>query len=174
MIVSLPRAVAAWWRGIDRTLLFVILALITTGIVLSMASSPAATARLGIDDPFHFLYRQAVFSVLGITGMLVLSSLSAKGARRLAALVLVGSFVLMVATLLLGDEVKGATRWLRLGSFSLQPSEFLKPALIVTVAWLFAEEKRGAPVPGRLIAFGLYIAAVILLMAQPGDRKSVV
>ena len=46
MMVALPRAVASWWRGIDRTLLFVILALIITGIVLSMASSPAAAGRV--------------------------------------------------------------------------------------------------------------------------------
>ncbi|WP_417469836.1 putative lipid II flippase FtsW [Maricaulis sp.] len=173
MIVWLPRAVASWWRGIDRTLLFVILALITTGIVLSMASSPAAAARLGLDDPFHFLYRQVIFSLIGVVAMLAISSLNPKGARRLAALVLVGAFVLMLATLLVGYEVKGATRWLRFGSFSLQPSEFLKPALLVTVAWLFAEEKRGAPIPGRLIAFGLYLAAVGLLMAQPDFGQSV-
>tara|TARA_R110000868_G_scaffold53249_5_gene167358 strand:+ start:9234 stop:10361 length:1128 start_codon:yes stop_codon:yes gene_type:complete len=173
MIQSVPRAVASWWKGVDRTLLFVILALIATGLVLSMASSPAAAERLNLDDPFYFLYRQGIFATLGIAGMLAVSTLNPRGARRLAALVMLGAFLLMVATLLVGYEVKGATRWLRLGSFSLQPSEFLKPGLIVTVAWLFAEEKRGAPIPGRLIAFGLYILAIGLLMMQPDFGQSV-
>ena len=46
-------------------------------------------------------------------------------------------------------------------------------AAYVVAAWLFAEEKRGAPVPGRLIAFGLFIISIGLLMAQPDFGQSV-
>lgn len=168
-----PRGVITWWRGVDRTLLFTILALIVTGLLLSMAASPAAADRLGYSDPFHFIYRQGVFATLSVAGLLFVSSLSAKGARRLAALALLGSLVLMLALPFIGHEVKGATRWIRIGSFGLQPSEFLKPALIVTAAWLFAEEKRGAPIPGRIIAFGIYLFAVALLMIQPDFGQTV-
>ncbi|MHA6287219.1 putative lipid II flippase FtsW [Maricaulis sp. CAU 1757] len=170
---SLPRAVATWWRGVDRTLLVIVIALIMTGLVLSMAASPAAAERLNLDDPFYFLYRQSVFAGLSLIGLLGISMLSLKGARRLAVLGLLGSLVLMVAILFIGHEVKGATRWIRIGSFGLQPSEFLKPALIVTAAWLFSEEKRGAPIPGRLIAFALYGIAIVLLMLQPDFGQSV-
>ncbi|BDX00311.1 putative lipid II flippase FtsW [Maricaulis maris] len=173
MIQSVPRAVGMWWRGIDRTLLFVILALIATGLVLSMAASPAAAERLGIDEPFYFFFRQSVFAGLSVIVLLAISALSPKGARRLAAVAMIGAFVLLILTLLVGYEVKGATRWLRVGPFSLQPSEFLKPAFLVTAAWLFSEEKRGAPVPGQLIAFGLYLVAVGLLMMQPDFGQTV-
>jgi len=168
-----PRAAVTWWRGVDRTLLFTVLALIVTGLVLSMAASPAAADRLGISDPFYFIYRQGTFAVISLIGLLGVSSLSPRGARRLAALALLGSLVLMLATLFIGHEVKGATRWIRFGSFSLQPSEFLKPSLIVMAAWLFAEEKRGAPVPGRIIAFGIYLVSVGLLMSQPDFGQTV-
>jgi len=173
LIALAPRAAISWWRGIDRTLLFVVLALIATGLMLSMAASPAAADRLGIDDPFYFLYRQGIFATLSLMSVLVISSLSATGARRLAAVALLGSLALMVAMPLIGHEVKGATRWIRLGSFGLQPSEFLKPALIVTAAWLFAEEKRGAPVPGRIIAFAIFLVSIGLLMIQPDFGQSV-
>jgi len=173
VIQGFTRALGMWWRGIDRTLLFVILALVVTGLVLSMAASPAAAARLGIDDPFYFLYRQSVFAGVSLMALLGISALSPKGARRLALLALMAAFILMAATLFVGHEVKGATRWLRFGPLSLQPSEFLKPALLVTAAWLFAEEKRGAPVPGRIVAFGLFAVAIGLLMLQPDFGQSV-
>ena len=173
MIALAPRAAISWWRGIDRTLLFVVLALIATGLMLSMAASPAAADRLGIDDPFYFLYRQGIFATLSLMSVLVISSLSATGARRLAAVALLGSLALMVAMPFIGHEVKGATRWIRIVSFGLQPSEFLKPALIVTAAWLFAEEKRGAPVPGRIIAFAIFLVSISLLMIQPDFGQSV-
>jgi len=167
------RAFSIWWRGIDRTFLFTVLTLIATGLILALAASPAAAERVGEDDPFHFLYRQGVFAGLSLFGVLAVSTLDARNARRLAVLALVSALILMVATLAIGYEVKGAQRWLRIGSFSLQPSEFLKPGLIVTAAWLFAEEKRGAPIPGRLIAVGLFLVAVALLMAQPDFGQSV-
>jgi cell division protein FtsW len=75
--------------------------------------------------------------------------------------------------LIIGADVKGATRWIRVGTFSLQPSEFLKPAFVVIAAWLFAEEDRGAPAPGRLIAFGFYGLSVLLLMLQPDFGQTV-
>jgi cell division protein FtsW len=173
VIQDLSRGLATWWRGVDRTLLVIILALIVIGLVLAMAASPAMTDRLGIEDPFYFLYRQSAFALLGVIGMLCISALNPKGARRLAVLVLLGALALMIVLPLIGYEVKGATRWIRIGSFGLQPSEFLKPALIVTAAWLFAEEQRGAPIPGRVIAFGLYILSIGLLMIQPDFGQSV-
>lgn len=173
MIQDVSLGLATWWRGIDRTLLVIVLALIASGLILSMAASPAMADRLGLDDPFYFLYRQSVFAGLGVIGMLGVSALSPKGARRLAVLALAGSLLLMLALPLIGYEVKGATRWVRIGSFGLQPSEFLKPALIVTAAWLFAEEKRGAPVPGRAIAFIIFGISVALLMIQPDFGQSV-
>ena len=72
MIALAPRAAISWWRGIDRTLLFVVLALIATGLMLSMAASPAAADRLGIDDPFYFLYRQGIFATLSLMSVLVM------------------------------------------------------------------------------------------------------
>ncbi|MEA1942702.1 MAG: putative lipid II flippase FtsW [Pseudomonadota bacterium] len=173
MIQDMSRGLATWWRGVDRTLLFVVLALITIGLVLSMAASPAIAGRIGIDEPFYFFYRQSAFAGISVIGMLAVSAFNPKGARRLAILALGGSLLLLVATLFIGHEVKGATRWIRVGPLSLQASEFLKPALIVTAAWLFAEERRGAPIPGRAIAFGIYIVSIGLLMAQPDFGQSV-
>jgi cell division protein FtsW len=67
----------------------------------------------------------------------------------------------------IGDEVKGAARWISIGPFGLQPSEFAKPAVIIFSAWMFAEAQKGQGVPGVSIAFGVWALTVGLLLIQP-------
>jgi cell division protein FtsW len=73
----------------------------------------------------------------------------------------------MAALPFIGDEVKGAARWINLGPFSLQPSEFVKPCLIIFASWMFAEGQKGQGVPGVSIAFGFWALVVGLLLIQP-------
>lgn len=161
-------ALAKWFWTVDRGLLSAALALMALGVALSFASSPAAIlADESISDPFHYSWRMMVFSGLGLTLMLGSSLLSPKGVRRIAILALLGAIVVMAALPFIGDAVKGAARWVNLGPFSLQPSEFAKPGLIVFAAWMFAEAQKGQGVPGVTIAFGFYALTVCLLLIQP-------
>ena len=80
---------------------------------------------------------------------------------------LFGAIVVMMALPFIGDTVKGAARWVNFGPFSLQPSEFAKPGLIVFAAWMFAEAQKGQGVPGVSIAFGAWALTVGLLLIQP-------
>jgi cell division protein FtsW len=73
----------------------------------------------------------------------------------------------MILILFLGPEIKGAKRWLQVGSFSLQPSEFVKPAFIVLTAWLFNESQKRKDVPGLELAILLYGIFALLLVLQP-------
>ena len=54
--------------------------------------------------------------------------------------------------MLVGPEIKGAKRWLQIGLFSIQPSEFVKPAFVVLTAWLFNESQKRTDVPGLQLA----------------------
>ncbi|WP_306017488.1 FtsW/RodA/SpoVE family cell cycle protein [Oceanicaulis sp. MMSF_3324] len=168
------RRKAGLWSGLDRPILVIVIFLMTIGIVLAFAASPAAVERSSwVDDPFYYLYRQLFFVGAGLAILAFTSALSVTGVRRFAGLALLASLIALVLVLVMGADVKGATRWIRLGSFSLQPSEFLKPAFVVIAAWLFSEEDRGAPVPGRLVAFGFYGVSVVLLMLQPDFGQTV-
>ena len=161
------RRKAGLWSGLDRPILVIVIFLMTIGIVLAFAASPAAVERSSwIDDPFYYLYRQLAFMGAGLVILAFSSALSLTGVRRFAGLTLVCAYVALILVLVIGVEVNGSTRWIRLGQFSLQPSEFLKPAFVVIAAWLFSEEDRGAPVYGRLVAFGLYGLGAFLLMQQ--------
>ncbi len=159
--------IGVWWWTTDKVLLGCTAILITLGLLLSFASSPAAAARIGIGDPFHFALRQCVFASLGACIALGISMMSPRGVRRVCFIIYVCAIGLMICLPFIGHSAKGATRWLQLGGFSLQPSEFLKPALIVLASWMFAEGQKGEGVPGVSIAFALYIAAVCLLLMQP-------
>ena len=162
-----------WWWTTDHWMLGALAALIFMGVMLSFASSPAAAARIGLSFPFHFAIRQAVFALLGSALLVGVSMLSPRGIRRTAFFVYVGAILIMMALPFIGHEAKGATRWIHLGGLTLQPSEFMKPALIVLVSWMFAEGQKGEGVPGISIAFGLYGLAVILLLMEPDVGQTV-
>jgi cell division protein FtsW len=157
---------ARWWWTVDRVLLAAVLALCFVGLVLSFAASPPVAERLKIDS-FHFVIRHALFLIPALVVLIVTSLLSQRALRRAA----LGVFLIMLAltglTLVIGEEVKGATRWIDLGGFSLQPSEFLKPAFVVVVAWLFAEGLRRPEMPGTLLAVLLLAPVAGLLVLQP-------
>ena len=159
-------ALAEWWWTVDRVLVAAILCLALFGIVFSMAASPPVALKLGLDQ-FHFVKRQAVFLSIGFGVMLMTSLLTARQMRRVALVVFAGGLALMVFVLFQGAEIKGARRWVEIAGFSLQPSEFVKPAFVVLAAWLFAEGGRRPDIPGAALATGLLIVFVALLLLQP-------
>jgi len=155
-----------WWFTVDRLLLAGILAIAGAGIVLSLAASPAIAIKRGLPT-FYFVERQLLFIALATVLMLGLSLLSPASVRRLA---LAGSgvfFFLLLLVPVIGAEVNGARRWLHIGGYSLQPSEFAKPAFIVLSAWLLAEGRRRPDMPALPLAFGLYLLFAGLLVLQP-------
>ncbi len=161
-------AIAKWFWTVDRGLLAAALTLMGLGVALSFASSPAAiNADQSITDPFHYAWRMLVWASMGLVMMLLTSLLSPRGVRRIAVLALLGAILVMMALPFIGNEVKGAARWINLGPFSLQPSEFAKPGLIVFAAWMFSEAQKGQGVPGVSIAFGFWALTVGLLLIQP-------
>jgi len=163
-----PSPIAQWFWTVDRGLLGAALALMGLGVALSFASSPAAIlADESITDPFHYSWRMIVWATGGVGVMLLSSLLSPRGVRRIAVLALLGALGVMAMLPFIGDTVKGAARWVNLGPFSLQPSEFAKPGLIVFGAWMFAEGQKGQGVPGVSIAFGVWALTVGLLLIQP-------
>src|SRR5215207_3748083 len=137
-----------WWWTVDRVLLGALVTLMLVGVVLLLAASPAVAERIGIDNMFHFVNRQAFFLVPAMAVMLGVSFMSPRAIRRFALCMFFASAALVVCTLLFGVEVKGSRRWI----LGIQPSEFLKPAFVVLTAWLFSEGIKRRDVPGNLLA----------------------
>jgi cell division protein FtsW len=161
-----------WWWTVDRLMIGAVLALMLIGIVLLLAASPPVAIRLGL-DPFYFVHRQALFLLPALFVLFATSSLSPRQVRRVALAVFLISLALVAATLFVGPEIKGARRWLNLFGMSLQPSEFLKPAFVVLVAWAFSESGRRPEMPATMLAFALLALSVTLLVQQPDFGQTV-
>jgi len=158
--------VTEWWFTVDRVLLSFIFILAGSGLVLSLAASPAVALKKGL-PAFHFVERHAVFFVIGTVLMIAVSMMQPRQIRRLALVIFLLGLAAMAGVLIGGEEVNGARRWLRLAVFSIQPSEFVKPAFVVLAAWAFSEVQKQVDMPARSIAVGLYVVFAALLLMQP-------
>lgn len=160
-----------WFWTIDRVLLLMIFVLMCIGLIAVAAASPAAAYRYSggahqLGD-LHYFKRQLMWVMLGLPVMLGVSMLSRKWALRLA---LAGTLLFMLLLALvpfIGKEANGAHRWIGVGGFLIQPSEFLKPLFIVTTAWLLALGHEDRTVPAKRISAVLLAIVVVLLVQQP-------
>lgn len=154
-------------RTYDRTLLLIVAALLALGILFSMAASPAATARIRIEEAFYFAARQAAYAALGVVVMFAAAAFDPRQLRRFATIAAAIAFALCVLAAIFAPEVKGARRWFDFGLFSLQPSEILKPTLIMVWAWMLGESMKQSKFPGRMVSIALFAIAAAALLAQP-------
>ncbi len=161
---------AIWWREIDRVLLALVLTLMAIGTVAVAAASPASARRLSTAavrlDDLHFFVLHLRWQLLGLVAMLAASLLPRDMARRVGLLLGFAMLAALVLVPLVGTQVNGARRWLNLG-ISLQPSEFLKPAFAIGLAWILSWRVRDPNLPVMRLALGLMALVAGLLMAQP-------
>jgi len=161
-----PTFFSEWWRTVDRLTLAALGALMLGGIVLCLAASPPVAARIGL-DPFHFVNRQVLFLIPAALVLVATSFLSPREIRKVALIVFAVSLVLTAVTPYFGAEIKGARRWLVILGVNIQASEFLKPAFVILIAWLFAESAKRPEMPANSIALALLVVVVALLVLQP-------
>ena len=155
-----------WWWTVDRWMLTAVLLLMLLGAALALASSPAAAERIGLDS-FHFARHQLLFLPLALVVMIGVSLLSRAGVQRIGMAGTVLGIALLALTLIVGVELNGASRWLELGGFHLQPSEFVKPCLAVFMAAILARPP-GEELPhGKILASIPVALAALLLVLQP-------
>ncbi len=147
--ISTPKAfsrmdrsfLGAWWWTVDRAMLGAIMALLVFGIIAVATTSPSVAQRIGYND-YHFITKHIIFFIPTILIILTVSMLNQRYIWRFASIMFIGSIIMMIAVLIFGVEQKGAKRWINFLGFSLQPSEFLKPAFTVVVAWFIALQKK--------------------------------
>ncbi len=162
-----------WWWTVDRLSLGAMILLIGIGMVLTFSASPAVAVRFGL-GPYHFVKRQLIF---GFPAMLVLagaSLLTPLQVRRLSAIGVMASVMMMVVVLVIGSDIGGAARWLTLAGLSIQPSEFFKPTFAVVIAWMFSEARLHPGFPGRQIATALLALGAVLLLAEPDVGQTLI
>lgn len=120
------------------TLLGLTILILALGII-AVYDASVYEAYIDFGDKFHFARNQLIWAVVGLTAMFIASFIPPPIIKQLAVPTFLVCLGLMVLVLIpgLGQQVQGARRWLKISSFHLQPSELLKPALIIYLsAWL--------------------------------------
>lgn len=167
---SLSRAdtsiLGRWWWSVDRVTLLALAVLIGIGYLLALAATPGISMRL-TDPHTMVMIKQIIFLGLGGVTMVVMSMLTLRQVKLAALGIGIVFFLLTGFTLLHGVEVDGAHRWIALPGFTIQPSEFLRPAFIIVSGWLIAESRRTPGFAGKRAALGLFLLTALLLKMQP-------
>ncbi len=126
----------------DYILLIVVLALVGFGIVMVYSTS-AILAGERFQDPYYFLKRQALYAGIGFALMIFMIFFPFRVLNRCAYPFLILSILALVAVLIPGIGVRagGAMRWLRILSFTFQPSEFAKLGLVIFLAFFLTKKE---------------------------------
>lgn len=164
--------IAKWWWTVDRQMVIGVMVLLGMGFFAAFAASPAVAQHIG-KSTYYFANKQLVFLALAAFVFLAVSMLDAIWIRRLAVLMLVGAIGGVVLTLFAGVTVKGASRWLHIFGVSIQPSEMLKPAFVVVVAWLLARQRARFKAHDIWYALALLIGCCLLLAMQPDFGQTI-
>ena len=161
----------------DLKLLFSVLFLVGFGIVMVYsASSALALKKFGSDS--YFLKKQALFSLIGMLGLVVFSHFPFRWYRPLTYPILISAAVLLVLVQVsgFGFTAGGARRWLQLGSVSFQPAEYAKMALIIYLAYSLSKKQElirqfSVGLVPHFIILGIFTG---LLLIQPDFGSAVI
>ena len=167
-----------WFWDIDRMLLALTAALIAIGLIAVAAASPATAVRYSGEHhkiaPLYYFWRQLMWVGVSLPVLVAVSMLPVAQARRLAVMGAAVFVALLALTPVIGAEHNGARRWIWLGVSEFQPSEFLKPVFIVTVAWLLSLKAKEPEFPTVLVTGAMTAGVAVLLMMQPDFGQTVI
>ena len=148
--------IKTFWNSIDRLNFILIFILGLLGVLLSFT----------VNQNFIFINRHTVFFILGILIILFLSQQNNKNIRRIALFGFITLIILLLSLYFFEYEVKGSKRWLRILSFSFQPSEVVKPFFIILTSWGISQSIKGKKY-FLLVTFVSFLALIFLVLLQP-------
>lgn len=139
--------------------------LVVFGLVMVLSSS-SIDSLVTNRDAYYIFSRQLLYALIGLSLMLVISSMPLSFIQNRVGLVLMIGFGLQLAVPFIGISVNGNTNWLSIAGFTLQPSEFLKLALIMYMGWFISNRELEMDNPQRVLYPLLAVggAAVLLVM----------
>jgi rod shape determining protein RodA len=153
-------------RRVDWVLVGSIAALVAYGL----RSIDGITAHDVTGNPHYFMVRQAIYAGIGLVALLVGSVLDPDLYRRYGRLIYVGTIALMAFIFVAGPVTRGSRRWIEIGFFRFQPSEFGKLLFVLFLAGYLADRSRRVAEGDRrttLTAIGLAAVPIGLVFLQP-------
>ena len=126
-------------ENLDYTLLFTVVILCFYGLLVLYSSTRLATTEGS--DPYFFVKRQSLWALLGFLFLTIIIFIDYHNLERYSKVIYFGAIILLIMVIISGRTTYGARRWLVIGPFDFQPSEFSKVALIVFLADFLSKNK---------------------------------
>jgi len=154
----------------DITLLILTFTLLAIGLIMVYSAS-AVWAEYKFDDSFFFAKRQMLFAGVGIIAMFFIMNIDYWTWRTWAKVLIIICYVLLIRVLIpgVGNMRNGSRSWIGIGAFSVQPSEFMKLAMIAFLAKFLSERQKFITSfkKGLAPSLGLVFLAFGMIMLQP-------
>jgi cell division protein FtsW len=141
--------------------------LVVFGLVMVLSSS-SIDSLVANRDAYYIFSRQFLYALIGLTLMLVIASMPLNFIRNRVGLVLMIGFGLQLAVPFIGISVNGNTNWLSIAGFTLQPSEFLKLALIMYMGWFISNRELEMDNPQRVLYPLLAVGGMAVFLVMVG------
>ena len=160
-------------KRMDYTLLIIVLLLVVIGLVI-LYSTSSYNGRVKFHDSFYYLKKQAFATILGIVLMFFVAGIDYHVWQKMAVAGYLAAVVLAVAVMLFGKEYNGSKRWLSLGPFSFQPSEFAKVALIIFLAYLVTKNVKVIGKMRTLLKIMIWILPIVGLVGASNLSTAII
>ncbi len=153
------------WAVEARLVRWLTLLWLSLGLV-ALASSSFPGAREAFGDGFYYCKRQLVWAAIGLVGFNILVRIPLRNLHRFAPVLLLLLLGAVFSTKFLGTDINGAERWVKLGPLLVQPSELIKPLLVLQGAYVFGDWQR-LPRFARRAWLGVFVLAIGGILIQP-------
>ena len=160
-------------RRYDYTLLAALALLVVIGLVI-LYSTSAYNGEVKFHDSFYYLKKQVFATSLGIAALFVTANMDYRIWRHVAVLGYLTAILLSVAVLFIGDEINGSKRWLSLGPFSFQPSEYAKVAVILFLAHMVTKNAKDMEKMRTMLKIMALILPIVALVGASNLSTAII
>lgn len=160
-------------KRMDYTLLAIVFLLVAVGLVI-LYSTSAYNGDVKFHDSFYYLKKQVFATILGLVMMFWVAGIDYHVWQQFAAVCYLAAVGLSIAVMLFGKEYNGSKRWLSLGPFSFQPSEFAKVALIIFLSWIVTKHAKTIEKTGTMFRIVLWMLPIVGLVGTSNLSTAII
>ena len=160
-------------KRMDYTLLVIMFLLVAVGLVI-LYSTSAYNGDVKFHDSFYYLKKQVFATILGLVMMFWVAGIDYHVWQQFAAVCYLAAVGLSIAVMLFGKEYNGSKRWLSLGPFSFQPSEFAKVALIIFLSWIVTKHAKTIAKTGTMFRIVLWMLPIVGLVGTSNLSTAII
>ena len=162
-----------WWKNIDKSILFIVLMLLSLGLFFSFVSTSLIASDKLQTNSYYFFLKHFLFVAIGICCLFIFSILNKKQLFFLSKILFFSFLILLILVPFFGVEVKGSKRWIEIGFLPrLQPIELLKPFFVIMISSALTITKYQNKYVNYFFSLLILTPVIFFLSSQPDIGQS--